>query len=473
MIFSSYGFILAFLPITLLGYYILQRYCSDAVTKLWLVAASLAFYGLGNVRYVPILCFTVLFNYFVGSGMQKCGERKLLRVALLTAGMTENLGLLFYFKYTNFFLENVNRAAGTDFPMLKLILPLGISFYTFQIIAYLVDTYREETEPCNLLDYMVFATFFPQLTVGPVIRYDERIEQLRSPDLHRIDTRNIMCGIMLFSIGCAKKVLLADFMIAHAQNFYNVMGNGDFFQAWGAVFSYTFAYYFDFSGYIDMALGLGLFFNIKLPINFNSPYKARNFADFWRRWNITISMFFNDYIFRSIFKFGNRIGKLILATMVTFLVSGVWHGAGWHFILWGLVNGVFVCFANIMTLKRKKLPAFLAWALTFFFILVTRVLFDANNMSQVVNVYKSMFDLRPAFADFGQFLGLGKAYVGENLEVVLLMLAGAVICFFFKNSNEIVDKLEPRWYHAVFCGILLTVSLVCMTHVSQFLYFQF
>ncbi|HWQ75203.1 MAG TPA: MBOAT family O-acyltransferase, partial [Syntrophomonas sp.] len=348
-----------------------------------------------------------------------------------------------------------------------------ISFYTFQIISYLIDTYREETEPCGLIDYMAFVTFFPQLFVGPISHYNDRIEQLRSPDLHRIDTHNIMCGIMLFSIGCAKKVLLADFMIEHARNFYNVMGNGDFFQAWGAVFSYTFAYYFDFSGYIDMALGLGLFFNIRLPVNFNSPYKARNFADYWRRWNITISQFFNDYIFRSIFKFGNGVGKLILATIVTFLVSGVWHGAGWHFVLWGLVNGIFVCFANIMTLKRKKLPAFPAWALTFFFVVVTRVLFDANNMNQVVDVYKSMFDLRPAFADFSQFFSLGRAYVGENLEIVLLMLAGAAICFFFKNSNEIVEKLEPKWYHAVFCGILLTASLVCMTHVSQFLYFQF
>lgn len=282
-----------------------------------------------------------------------------------------------------------------------------------------------------------------------------------------------MLGILLFSIGCAKKIILADPMIDFAQNFYNVLGNGNFFESWGAVFSYTFAYYFDFSGYIDMALGLGLFFNIKLPKNFDSPYKARNFSDFWQRWNITVSKFFEDYIFNSIFHFGNGFGKLVLATMVTFLVSGIWHGAGWHFIIWGLANGVLVFCSYLMRLGRKKMPFLCAWALTFFFVLLTRVLFDANNMTQAIAVFKSMFDLSVLFDEPGTFLAMGVSYFKENYLITALMAVGAGICFFAKNSNEICEKFSPKWQYAVFAGILLSVSLFRMTAVSQFLYFQF
>lgn len=280
-------------------------------------------------------------------------------------------------------------------------------------------------------------------------------------------------GILLFSIGCSKKIILADPLIAFAQNFYNVMGNGNFFEAWGAVFSYTFAYYFDFSGYIDMALGLGLFFNINLPKNFDSPYKARNFSDFWQRWNITVSKFFEDYIFNSIFHFGNGFGKLVLATMATFLVSGIWHGAGWHYIIWGLANGVLVFFAYIMRLSRKKLPFGIAWALTFFFVLITRVLFDANNMTQAVQVLYSMFNLSGLWQDPAGFFQMGTAYIQQNYLILAIITVSAGICFFTKNSNEICEKFEPKWQYAVFAGILLTISLFRMTAVSQFLYFQF
>ena len=473
MIFSSYGFILAFFPITLAGYFFLQRFAGDRLSKWWLIIASLVFYGMGDARFVPVLFGTAVFNFFIGFYLRRCRENRRIALPLLILGLAENLGLLFYFKYTNFFLENLNRFFGADFTLLHLILPLGISFYSFQLISYLVDTYKEGTEPSSFTDYMVFVTFFPQLIVGPVIHYEGMIPQLKAPDLHVIKPDLIMQGILLFSIGCAKKILLADMMIEHAQTFYNVMGNGNFFEAWGAVIAYTFAYYFDFSGYIDMALGLALFFNIRLPINFDSPYKARNFADFWRRWNMTISQFFYDYIFKSIFHFGNGIGKLILATMATFLVSGIWHGAGWHFIIWGLVNGVLVCIANIITHYRLLLPTPLALCLTFFFVLVTRVLFDANNMTQVFQVYRSMFDIRPAIADFGAFMAQGAAYVQSNLQVVILMAIGALICFCFRNSNEILKGFRPRWYHAAYSGILLAASLLCMSQVSQFLYFQF
>ena len=473
MIFSSYTFIFIFLPIVFVVYYLGQRFLGDVVAKVWLVVASLYFYAHGSLAFLPILAGTVVFNYFIVKMMRRSRGRQVITKLLMALAILENLGLLFYFKYMNFFLENVNYILGSDFILLTIILPIGISFYTFQILSHVIDTYRGEGEDSSFLEFSVFVTFFPQLIVGPIIRHDDMMGQIRSEKARWLNSVNFMKGITLFSIGCAKKILIADSLITHAQNFYNVMGNGNFFEAWGAVFAYTFAYYFDFSGYVDMALGLGLLFNISLPENFNSPYKARNFADFWRRWNITVSNFFNDYIFRRIFKFGNGILKLILATLVTFIVSGLWHGASWHFVFWGLANGILVCFANIMTLKRKKLPFFLAWGLTFFFVLLTRVLFDANGMTQAISVYKAMLDIRPAIDGLKSFLELGLAYVRDNLFVTGLIVISACISFFAPNSREMLEDKEPKWYHAVFSGVLITISLFFMGSVSNFLYFQF
>ncbi|HPV02914.1 MAG TPA: MBOAT family O-acyltransferase [Clostridiales bacterium] len=473
MIFSSYTFIFAFLPIVFTAYFLLQRFAGDRPAKIWLVAASLFFYAWGNILFLPLLAGTVVFNYFIVSLLRKNRGRPVLPKMLLALSVLENLGLLFYFKYLNFFLSNVNYVFGTGYILRDIVLPIGISFYTFQILAHVIDTYRGESEDSTFLEFAVFVTFFPQLIVGPIVRHDYMIGQIRSESARRIDTSNIIKGIMYFSIGCAKKILIADPLISHAQHFYNVMGNGNFFEAWGAVFAYTFAYYFDFSGYIDMALGLGMFFNIKLPDNFDSPYKARNFADFWRRWNITVSNFFYDYIFRRIFRFGDGVLKLVLATMATFIVSGLWHGASWHYVFWGVANGILVSIANIMTLRRKKLPFPLAWALTFFFVLVTRVLFDANGMTQAFNIYRTMFDIRPALAGFSDFMRLGLDYVRENLHETILVVAGACICFFAPNTREMFSEFRPRWYHAVFAGALFTVSLFFMGRVSSFLYFQF
>lgn len=473
MIFSSYTFIFIFLPIVFTVYFLAQRFAGDKPAKIWLVAASLYFYAHGNILFLPLLAGTLVFNYAVIKLLRKNREKRVVAALLTALAVLENLGLLFYFKYMNFFITNVNYVFGTNYILYNIVLPIGISFYTFQILAHVIDTYRGEGSDSTFLEFSVFVTFFPQLIVGPIVRHDYMMEQIRSEKIRQIDTANIMRGIMYFSVGCAKKILIADPLITHAQTFYNVMGNGNFFEAWGAVFAYTFAYYFDFSGYIDMALGLGMFFNIRLPENFNSPYKARNFADFWRRWNITVSNFFYDYIFRRIFRFGDGVPKLVLATMITFIVSGLWHGASWHFVFWGVANGMLVSLANIMTLKRRKLPFPLAWALTFFFVLVTRVLFDANGMTQAFNVYRSMFDIRPALSGFRAFLDSGLMYISQNLYEIFLIIAGACICFFAPNTREMFSEPRPRWYHAVFAGALFTMSLFFMGRVSNFLYFQF
>lgn len=469
MIFSSYKFIFLFFPIVFVVYGIFRKMKNVTLMKTWLAAASLFFYGFGDWRFFPVLMFTALYNFAISRLLQTSGIKKPIRILLMIFGIAENLGLLFYFKYRNFFFENVNMVFGTDFTMLNIILPLGISFYTFQIISYLADSYSGDAKGYSFLDYMVFVTFFPQLIVGPVVSHDDIMPQITNKNLLKFESKNIMLGILLFSIGCFKKIVLADPLITHAQTFYNGAELSGIFNSWSAVAAYTFAYYFDFSGYIDMALGLGWFFNIQLPQNFNSPYKARNFADFWRRWNITVSDFLQNNIFKNIFHFGNGKVKLIFATLVTFIASGIWHGAGWHYIFWGLANGLLVCAANLMTLYRKKLPFPIAWALTFFFAMLVRVLFDALSTTQAIEVYRLMFTPVP----WQELCAQWSAYFAANKGIIALLIFGAVVIFGFKNTGEIAEEFEPKAKYAIYSGVLVAVSLFCMGGVSNFLYFQF
>ena len=473
MIFSSYLFILLFFPVVFIGFQFFRWIGRPVWVKLWLVAASLVFYGLGQPDFFLAFLASLLYNYLIMFAMDRA-ERPWLRILLLLASIIENIGLLFYFKYTNFFLENINRFFGTDFPMLSVILPIGISFFTFQILAYTVSFFQEECRRPALLDYMVFVTFFPQLIVGPVVKQEELVPQIQGRTFMSFDPVNICRGVELFSVGCAKKILLADPMINFASNFYN----GDVTaasvpEAWFGVMCYVFAYYFDFSGYIDMARGLGHLFGFNLPLNFDSPYRARDFADFWRRWNITISRFFNDTIFAHVFRFGDGIFKLILATLATFVVSGLWHGAGWHYIAWGIANGVLVCVANIRLLRgSRQIPAWLGIAITFLVGAVIRVLFDSHGMTQAMQVYGRMF----AWSELihvRTMLSLGLAFIREHLSLSLIMLISAVLCFAAPNSNRISEKERFTARDAVFSGGLLAFSLFNMTSVSQFLYFNF
>lgn len=291
MVFSSYRFLLLFFPITVGVYHLLRRTGRTVWVKLWLAAASLVFYGLGQPDFLLGFVCSIGLNYLILLGLHRT-EKRGARIALLTASVIWNIGLLVYFKYTNFLLQNINWVLRTDFDPIHVILPIGISFFTFQILAFTVSCYRGDCDYPTLLDYVVYVTFFPQLIVGPVVKHEELMPQVEGEALLRFDPVWIYRGVMLFSIGCAKKILLANPMIDYATAFYG--GDVTAFtslEAWLAVFCYVFAYYFDFSGYIDMARGLGCFFGVALPINFDSPYQARDFGDFWRRWNITISRF--------------------------------------------------------------------------------------------------------------------------------------------------------------------------------------
>jgi len=474
MVFSSYEFIFLFLPIVLLGFYLLRLTKRALPIKLWLIAASLVFYGMGQPDYIFMFCASLVLNYGI-LWIMDLTSRKPIRVLLMIAACVWNIGLLIYFKYTNFILENLNRIPGVDFTLLKLILPIGISFFTFQILAYTIDFLKGKTERTNFLDYVLFVSFFPQLIVGPVVMHDELMPYIKGNKLLFIKCDDIARGIYLFSIGCAKKTILANPLITFASAYYaktpETIADSGLMMAWCAVLAFTFAYYFDFSGYVDMARGLGYMFGVKLPINFDSPYKARNFADFWRRWNMTISRFFNNTVFANLFHFGDRIPKLIFATLATFFVSGIWHGAGWNFILWGLVNGVFVCIANIMMLYRLRLPAVISYPATFIGCVFVRVLFDSPTLAVSGTVFKEMFDFGAGFKQI--FLTDLPSLISGNAEVCVIMLIGALICFLAPNSTALAEKRELSFRHAVYSAALIIASLACMGRVSTFLYFNF
>ncbi|MDQ6977412.1 MAG: MBOAT family O-acyltransferase, partial [Ghiorsea sp.] len=297
MLFNSYEFIFIFLPITFAVYFYLNKMRLTEASKVFLVFSSLFFYSFWNIAYLPIILASMLFNYIVGSILSRQGNVGLFNKSVLAFGIISNVTLLAYFKYSDFFIENFNLLSGTKIELLNLALPLAISFFTFQQIAYLVDSYRHETKEYDFLNYAVFVTFFPQLIAGPIVHHKEMMPQFAYNRSKVINYKNITLGLFIFSIGLFKKVVIADTFATWANAGFDVATSLNFIEAWTTSLSYTFQLYFDFSGYTDMAIGLALLFNIRLPINFNSPYKATNIQDFWRRWHITLSRFLKDYVY--------------------------------------------------------------------------------------------------------------------------------------------------------------------------------
>lgn len=472
MIFSSYKFIL-FLAIVFTGYHLLNRYKHYSVSKLWLVLASFYFYAQGSMKFLPYFIATVFFNYTVGTLIVQ-QKSKNTKKFLFAIGLIENLALLGYFKYAGFFLENVNAVFSTGFEIKNIILPIGISFFTFQLIAFIVDCYRGNTEEYSIINYLLFITFFPQLIVGPIVHHKDITPQFENTENMKLNIDNVLLGLFIFAIGCSKKVMLADPLTSFAKTFFADVTAGSFWQAHFGVLSYTLSYYFDLSGYADMAIGLGLLFNITLPQNFNSPYKARNFQDYWRRWHITLSKFLSDYVFRTVFKKGDSSAKYYLAVMTTFLVSGFWHGSAWRFVLWGLINGVLVCAANYMTRSNKSMPWFLAWFLTFIGVVGTRILFVASSTKEAIFVIKKLVNIN-VFSGWSKTAILGDLidYIAINSYPIALLLIAMGIAFFAKNTTEIVKKFQFSYKYAIITGILIILSLVQMSNVADFLYFQF
>ncbi len=477
MIFSSYKFLFLFLPVVAGGYGILNKFKFYYLSKIWLILASMFFYSQGSPDFFPFFMGSVFANYVVGSALCRLqgDENRLQRKLLLAAGVLGNVFLLGYYKYYDFFVENLNALTGTDFVLKNIALPIGISFFTFQLIAFLVDSYRGETREYHVLDYLLFITFFPQLIVGPIVHHKEIAPQFEDTRNMKINYNNIALGIFVFSIGCAKKMLLADPLNNSAAAFYaQINPDITLLESWFYTIAYSVSYYFDLSGYTDMAIGLGLLFNIHLPENFNAPFRARNFQVYWQRQHMTLSRFLGTYVFKNVFRKGNKWRNYYVATMITFLVSGIWHGAGWNFIIWGIMNGILVCIAAYLSYNKKEPPYFIGVTTTFFFIVLTRVIFVASNLQDTWTVYRAMFGF-PAFFSSGILNAFRRIclFVTHHQKDGIIVFIGLLICWFAPTTKTLSEKFKPNLLCFAYAAILLAICLAKMNQVVQFLYFQF
>jgi D-alanyl-lipoteichoic acid acyltransferase DltB (MBOAT superfamily) len=403
MLFNSWQFILLFLPITVFIFYQIGKLGKPNLAIFWLMVASLFFYGWWNPPYLILLLFSIVFNYTFGCLLSAFTIKHQRNKWTLALGVAVNLALLIYFKYANFFIVNINDVLGTNFNLYKIILPLGISFFTFQQIAYLVDAYRGETKEYSFMQYTLFVSFFPQLIAGPIVHHKEIIPQFKNKSILRFNPENLAVGLTIFCIGLGKKLLLADYIALFATPVFNAAANDvsiTFLEAWTGALAYTFQLYFDFSGYSDMAIGAARMVGVKLPLNFDSPYKSMNIIEFWRRWHITLSNFLRDYLYIPLG--GNRKGKLrrYINLMITMLLGGLWHGAGWTFVFWGGLHGFYLCLNHLwheilraLGHDWKKSPWWsrgLGCLVTFLAVVIAWVFFRADNMSTAILMLKSM-----------------------------------------------------------------------------------
>ncbi len=489
MIFNSYEFIFLFLPLVVISYYFLinQRLLIGA--KGLLIFASFFFYSWWNIAYLPLLLLSLLFNYIIGNFLNDNIPPKISKKLLLTFAICANISFLGYFKYADFFITNINTTLNSQIPLLHLALPLGISFITFQKIAYLVDSYRGTTKEYNFLNYILFVSFFPQLIAGPIVHHAQIMPQFASKRNLIKQYNNLATGIFIFSIGLFKKTVLADNFAIIANSGFNTTSQLQLIEAWITSLSYTFQLYFDFSGYTDMAIGSALLFNIKLPLNFNSPYKALNIQDFWRRWHITLSTFLRDYIYIPLG--GNRKGQLRLYSnlLTTFIIGGFWHGAGWTFILWGLLHGLALVIQRTWQHINLKIPIFIAWFITFNFINLTWIFFRANTVQHALAIMQSMFHVntlpllnftpdftKPLLLPLHQFVNTdAEKKIFYSLHFIFWISTGFLAVLTLQNSIEIAQKKQFKTSQALFVSFSLIIFhfMSIQATESPFLYFNF
>jgi D-alanyl-lipoteichoic acid acyltransferase DltB (MBOAT superfamily) len=504
MLFNSAAYIFLFLPAAALLYFLLNRWRFGFAASAWLVAASLFFYGCWNPAHLPLLLLSLLVNFALGTMLQQAGRRPgkfgLARRVILPFSICFNLGLLGYYKYADFFLTNLNSLLGAALPLPHLTLPLAISFFTFQQIAYLVDCGRENAKEYDFLNYCLFVTFFPQLVAGPIVHHQEMMPQFARLRNRLPAPRNIALGLFFFSIGLFKKIWVADQFSGWAGTGFAAKNTLTFFDAWGTSLSYTFQLYFDFSGYSDMAVGAALLFNIVLPVNFDSPYQAVSIQDFWRRWHITLSRWLRDYLYIPLGGSRKGLPRTCLNVFITFLLGGLWHGAGWTFILWGALHGAALSFHRVWQKRGLRLPAFVGWLCTFLFVNAAWVIFRAESLGEGLRLLKGMAGLNGIVFSAGMVQMLehfsplrGQLNAGALLlpgEMRWHLLAFAAVLFLLPNSCRISGLLtngppqnalqrllrfRPNFCWSVLTGVLLSCALYQMLRVapSEFLYFNF
>lgn len=516
MLFNSLPFLLGFFPITVLVFFALAR-TSHLLAAGWLTAASLFFYGWWNPPYVLLLAGSVAFNYSCGFWLVRLRrlERAHAAYALLAFAVTANLALLGYYKYANFFLHMAADWTGTDLSVGKVVLPLGISFFTFTQIAFLVDVYRGYVAEYNPVHYGLFVTYFPHLIAGPVLHHKEMMPQFREARTYRPDAQDIAVGLTIFFIGLFKKTVIADGVAAYASPLFAGPVKPDLLTAWGGALSYTFQLYFDFSGYSDMAIGLSRVFGVKLPLNFDSPYQAVNIIEFWRRWHMTLSRFLRDYLYFPLG--GNRKGPVrrYANLFVTMLLGGLWHGAGWTFVAWGGLHGFYLIVNHGWQHLRERrghragegtaAGRFAARIVTFVAVVIGWVFFRAVTFDDAVTILRGMAGLngvalpngiavhlgplRDVLAHWGiaYTLGGGSQLVFQYAWITVLL----PLAWLAPNTQQIMRRFDPAlafqprpehaphvaWHPTAAWALILAVvtagGLLSLFRVSEFLYYQF
>jgi alginate O-acetyltransferase complex protein AlgI len=507
MLFNSYLFIFVFLPATLIGYSGLRRLAPGAATG-FLAAASLFFYGWWNPAYLWLLCLSIAFNYAIGLAIAKSDGVR--RARLLFLGIACDLLVLFYFKYFNFLLGTLAAILALPAPSGEIVLPIGISFFTFTQIAFLVDTARGEVEAYRFLRYALFVTFFPHLLAGPLYHHKEIMPQFAEGGAAIRRAENLSVGLTIFIIGLFKKVVIADGVAFYAAPAFAAAASGgtpDLIESWGAALAYGFQLYYDFSGYSDMAIGAARCFGIVLPLNFHSPYKAVNIIEFWRRWHMTLSRFLRDYLYIPLG--GNRHGTVrrYLNLYLTMLLGGLWHGAAWTFVAWGALHGLYLIINHLWQGLRARLHCmpesfgilgrFAGIALTFAAVTVAWVPFRATSFDAALRIITGMFGGNGGAGpqDAGESLfgvAYGAALYG-GIDQTMVLAALALLTFLAPNTQELMARFRPglasylgrspaplrrlewqarpAWSLVMVAALLLALSR--MSGVSPFLYYQF
>ena len=474
MVFSSYLFLFAFLPLVLGGYYLLSLFKNPIYQRLFLIGASLFFYGYFNPSYLLIIVVSIFINYLLASCIS--GSKGTFQTVLFWLGVLFNVGLLGYFKYRDFFVENINALFHTSFVLKHIALPLGISFFTFQQLSFLVSIRKGEEKLERFDDYCIFVLFFPQLVAGPIVLYSEMVPQFKDPQRRYWNWENASKGMYIFIIGLFKKAVIADTLALFADTGFASQSLG-FCAAWATSLSYTFQVYFDFSGYSDMAVGLGKLFNIDLPFNFRSPYQSESISEFWRRWHITLGRALQSYIYFPLG--GSRNGKLrtYRNLLLTFLVSGLWHGAAWTFVLWGLLHGLVNALERVFAKPLSHVPHWVRVGCTFLIVNALWVLFRAESFESAAVVYRGMVDLgnlnllQVGYLAVDGFVGVPLAL---NTAYVLAALAAlTLVCFRAKNSCRMLEDFTWRKVTIWATAILFSIALVHLSRESVFIYFNF
>lgn len=484
MLFCEPSYFLLLLPISVVLYWwtINKRRPSWGVFVL--ILTSVVFYCSWNWKFFLLLFVSASFNFLIGQKLLQQDHNK----PYLYLGLLFNLGLLGYFKYFNFFIDNCNALLGTHWQVAKVILPLGISFYTFQQIAYIVDAYRRQLQPCTFRNYVLFVIYFPQLVAGPIVHYQEMMPQFeRRGGIRRsVHWESIWNGLWVFIFGLFKKVVIADSLAGFVQTGYAHVDQLGIVGAWMLSLAYTFQLYFDFSGYADMAIGSGLCFGIRLPENFNSPYKALDIQDFWRRWHMTLSTWLKNYIYFPLGGSRCTLLRTCVNLFLTFFIGGIWHGAGWTFIIWGTLHGLAAVVHRLWLETGLHLHKILAWFITFNFINIAWIFFRADSAHDAYIVLKKMCDLSFLGKIYGAMTltDVYEVVVGSKISfcrwlffrTFLWIGIGSILCCVFRNTRQVFERWgEPSWIKTFLLNVLFwTILYLCFGNAKiEFLYWQF